>query len=62
LTNIKPDGSWTADVTTNPNDKNATEVAACLVVKTYIPPKLKGDIELPDELLSNCKAFASKAL
>lgn len=47
LTPIRPDGSWTADITTSTSDVRATEIAAFLVPTNYSQPCVNGAGGLP---------------
>jgi hypothetical protein len=57
LTSIRDDGSWKTNITTVGTDTQATIIAAFLVPKGYIPPKLDGDPVLPDELFETSVAY-----
>jgi hypothetical protein len=47
VTRVRPDGTWSTDITTGGVDAEATEVAAFLVPATYNPPLLGGAAALP---------------
>jgi hypothetical protein len=57
LTPIRPDGTWTADITTGGLDAQATQIAAFLVPNGYTPPLMAGGQVLPAELYSNAVAY-----
>ncbi|HCU38478.1 MAG TPA: hypothetical protein DGT21_24585 [Armatimonadetes bacterium] len=50
LTPLRPDGTWSCDVTTGGIDESATAISAYLVPRGYAPPLLAGDGVIPDEL------------
>lgn len=50
LTPLRPDGSWTCDITTGGADEKATKIAAFLAPASYSPPPLLGAQNLPAEL------------
>lgn len=56
LTTIRPDGTWTCDITTGGADPYATMVAAYLVAQSYSPPLLGGAAVLPPALEENALA------
>ncbi len=56
ITSIRPDGSFTTDVTTGGVDPEATEIAAFLVPFGYAPPLAGGAVALPAELETNAVA------
>jgi hypothetical protein len=58
LTTIRPDGSWTCDVTTGGGDPWATRLAAFLLPASYAPPLLDGDPVLPADLWDHAAAQA----
>jgi hypothetical protein len=60
-TSITPDGSFSVDITTGGHDEQASEIAAFLIPSEYYPPGLRGDTELPAELLQKALAQASVA-
>jgi hypothetical protein len=55
LTTIRPDGTWTTDITTGGTDETATQIAVFLVPSTYNPPLLSGAPTLPEELFTNAR-------
>jgi hypothetical protein len=57
LTAIRSDGRWMTNITTVETDKQATIIAAFLVPKWYVPPKLDGDPVFPDELFEKSVAY-----
>lgn len=57
LTSIRPDGTWTTDITTGGVDEQATQIAAFLVRNSYAPPQRSGEQVLPAELYSNAVAY-----
>jgi hypothetical protein len=63
LTDIRPDGSWTCDITTGGSDSTATEIAAYLVPVGYTPPQMSGQATFPTELgvnaIANCHVTRS---
>lgn len=56
LTYIRPDGTWTCDITTGGTDQNATEIVAYLVPAGYSPPLMSGGSTLPAALDLNSVA------
>lgn len=56
LTSIRPDGSWTADITTGGSDQLATRIAAFLLPNGYRPPVLSGGPALPAALSEHALA------
>jgi len=50
LTNIRPDGNWSCDITTGGIDQQTTRIAAYLVPVGYNPPLARGGATLPREL------------
>jgi hypothetical protein len=55
-TPIRPDGSWTTDITTNEADPLANTIVAFLIHQSYSPPFLSGEETLPVELDQNALA------
>jgi hypothetical protein len=55
-TQIEPDGSFSVNITTGGQDDQASEIAAFLVPAEYYPPGLRGEPELPAELLQKALA------
>jgi hypothetical protein len=53
LTPIQPDGTWTANITPNVNDVNATEIAAFLVPTNYNQPCVNGAKRVRDAAQTN---------
>jgi hypothetical protein len=51
-TPISSDGSFSVDITTGGHDEEASEIAAFLIPEEYAPPDLRGEPELPAELLA----------
>ncbi|MBI1814656.1 MAG: hypothetical protein HYR72_06745 [Deltaproteobacteria bacterium] len=60
-TSISPDGSFSVDITTGGHDEQATDIAAFLIPVDYYPPGLRGDVQLPAELLQKALARATIA-
>lgn len=58
---VAPDGSFSVDITTGGHDEQATEIAVFLIPSEYYPPGLRGDPELPAELLEKALARADVA-
>ncbi|HKI69443.1 MAG TPA: glycoside hydrolase family 16 protein, partial [Verrucomicrobiae bacterium] len=58
LTKIRPDGSWSADITTGGGDTNATRIAALLVSTNYGQPCVLGEPFLPTNVFSEAVASA----
>ena len=56
VTPLQPDGSWSCNINTGGNDKDATAVAAFLIPSGYSPPLLSGQDNLPNILYSNSVA------
>lgn len=52
-TAVADDGSFSVDVTTGGQDEQATEITAFLIRGDYYPPSLRGDPDLPKELLES---------
>jgi Glycosyl hydrolases family 17 len=59
ITPIRPDGSWTADITTGGGDHLANTIVAFLIHQSYSPPLLSGQETLPLELDQNALAKVS---
>jgi hypothetical protein len=59
LTVIRPDGSWTADITTGPGDEYATKITALLVGTNYGEPCVKGPATLPTNVTAQAIASAT---
>ena len=53
LTEIRPNGTWTTDITTGGIDQQATHITAYLVPNGYQPPLMGGGPTLPEELDQN---------
>lgn len=60
ITKISSSGNWSCDITTGGVDEEATEVLAFLVLKSYDPPLIGGDSEIPSDLETNSVATATK--
>jgi hypothetical protein len=60
-TAISADGSFSVDITTGGQDEQASEIAAFVVPDGYQPPGLRGETELPAELLRRSVAHAEAA-
>jgi exo-beta-1,3-glucanase (GH17 family) len=58
-TRIRPDGSWTCDITTGGIDQQATAIVAYLIPAGYSPPLVSGQPTLPAELDAKAGAKAS---
>jgi hypothetical protein len=58
LTPVRPDGSWSADITTGGMDTNATRMAALLVGTNYNQPCVLGEPFLPTNVFSHALASA----
>lgn len=56
LTVIRPDGSWTCDITTGGVDQEATAIVAYLAPNGYSPPLMSGGSTLPGEIEQNSVA------
>ena len=56
LTQIQPDGKWSADITTGGADTNATRIAALLVSTNYDQPCVMGEPFLPTNVFSHAIA------
>lgn len=61
LTEIRDDGSWICDITTNGIDEKAVKIVAYLVPASYIVPLAAGDFRLPQEI-ENVAVAKVKAL
>ena len=59
LTAIRPDGSWTADITTGGVDEFATKITALLVSTDYNEPCVKGPATLPTNVTAQAIASAA---
>ena len=59
LTTIRPDGSWTADITTGGADQNATRITALLVSTNYNEPCVMGPAILPSSVTAQAIASAT---
>jgi hypothetical protein len=57
-TMISSDGSFAVKITTGGHDERATEIAAFVIPADYYPPGLRGEAELPAELLQKAVARA----
>jgi hypothetical protein len=55
-TPIAPDGTFSVNITTGGQDDQASDVAAFLIPAEYYPPGLRGEPELPAELLQKALA------
>jgi hypothetical protein len=58
LTTVQPDGSWTADITTESTDPQATRIAALLVSKSYNQPCVNGSSVLSTNFYAQALASA----
>lgn len=59
LTIIRPDGSWTADITTGGADEFATRITALLVSTNYSEPCVMGPATLPANVTAQAIASAT---
>jgi hypothetical protein len=59
LTVIRPDGSWTADITTGGVDEFATKITALLVGTNYSEPCVMGPATLPTNVTTHAIASAT---
>jgi hypothetical protein len=59
LTVIRPDGSWTADITTGGVDEFATKITALLVSTNYSEPCVMGPALLPTNVTAQAIASAT---
>ena len=59
LTVIRPDGSWTADITTGGVDERATRITALLVGTNYSEPCVMGPATLPTNVTAQAIASAT---
>lgn len=50
LTAVAANGTWTATIASAPNDARATQIAALVVPKDFVPPTVDGDTWLPDSI------------
>lgn len=55
-TPIAPDGTFSVNITTGGQDDQASDVVALLIPAEYYPPGLRGEPELPAELLQKALA------
>jgi len=55
---LAADGSFSVDITTGGRDEEATDIAVFLIAEDYHPPALRGEVELPAELISTALARA----
>jgi hypothetical protein len=58
LTQVQPDGSWSADITTGGSDPLATRIAALLVSTNYSQPCVQGAAVLPTNVFAQALASA----
>jgi hypothetical protein len=57
-TPISPDGSFSVSITTGGQDEQANEIAAFVIPAEYYPPGVRGEAELPAELIQKSLARA----
>lgn len=57
-TSLAADGSFSVDITTGGRDEEASDIAVFLIAEDYHPPALRGEVELPAELISKALARA----
>ncbi len=50
LTAVANDGTWTATIASATNDARATQIAAFVVPKDFVPPSVDGNTWLPDSI------------
>lgn len=55
-TPVAADGTFSVDITTGGQDEQASEIAAYLIPAEYNPPGVRGEQELPAELLEKSLA------
>lgn len=55
-TTIAADGAFSVEITTGGHDEQATEIAVFLIPADYYPPGVRGEHELPAELLEKALA------
>ena len=53
LTEIKDNGSWNCDITTDYNDRLATKIYTFMIPDSYIPPILHNSKRIPEEVFDN---------
>jgi hypothetical protein len=58
---IAEDGTFSVNITTGGHDEHATEIVAFVIPAQYYPPGLRGEAELPAELIQKSVARAQVA-
>ena len=58
-TPISSDGTFSVNITTGGHDERANEIAAFVIPGEYYPPGLRGEPELPAELVQKALAHAN---
>jgi hypothetical protein len=61
LTPLRPDGTWTCDITTGGEDETANAIAAFVVPATAMPPSMAGGQQLPMALFQMAVASVEVA-
>ncbi len=54
---IMPDGTWSCDIVTHPNDVNAAKIAVFILPQDIVPPRMSGESVLPQELYNLSLAY-----
>lgn len=57
-TPIAADGAFSVDIATGGRDEEASDIAVFLIAEDYHPPRLRGEVELPAELINQALARA----
>ena len=60
-TPLSEDGTFSVNITTGGHDEHATEIVAFVIPAQYYPPGLRGEAELPAELIQKSIARAQVA-
>ncbi len=59
VTPVSADGSFSVSIATGGHDEQATEIAAFVIPADYYPPGVRGEPEIPAELLERALAQAN---
>lgn len=57
-TSVAADGAFSVDITTGGRDEEASDIAVFLIPEDLQPPGLRGELELPADLISKALARA----
>jgi hypothetical protein len=58
---VQPDGSFSVDITTGGRDEEATDIAVFVIPEDYHPPGVRGEVELPSDVVEKALARADVA-